>query len=103
MFNIQRDRVIEKIYLGRQDGLPSDRPVVDIVGIPFAERISRFHAVLSWNARENNYTIADNNSTNGTILINGKALIPQQPYPLHTGDRLEFGKEQKLVFTVEIN
>ena len=102
VFNIERHRVIEKIYLGRQDGLPSDRPIVDITDVPFAERISRFHAALSWNASENKYTIADNNSTNGTIL-NGKALIPQQPYPLHTGDRLEFGREQKLVFTVEIN
>ena len=102
VFDIKHHQAIEKIYLGRQDGLPSDRPVVDIVDVPFAERISRFHAALSWNTKENTYTIADNNSTNGTIL-NGKVLIPQQTYPLHTGDRLELGREQKLIFTIEIN
>ncbi len=101
-FTIDRYRAIDKIYLGRQDGIKSDRQVVDIGEIPFGERISRHHAYIIWNNNLNSFTIGDDNSTNGTIL-NGQSLIPQRPYTLHTGDRLEFGREQKVVFTVEIN
>lgn len=101
-FTIDRYRAVGKIYLGRLDGIESDRPTVDLSGIPFAERISRHHAYVMWDNHLNSFTIGDDNSTNGTIL-NGQSLNPQQPYTLHTGDRLEFGREQKVVFTVEIN
>lgn len=101
-FIIDRYRAIDKIYLGRQDGIESDRQIVDISGIPFVERVSRHHAYVVWDDRLNSFTIGDDNSTNGTIL-NGQSLTPQRPYTLHTGDRLEFGREQKVVFTIEIN
>ena len=75
---------------------------VDLSGIPFDERISRHHAYVMWDNHLNSFTIGDDNSTNGTML-NGQSLIPQRPYTLHTGDRLEFGREQKVVFTVKID
>ncbi len=101
-FTIDRYRAVDKIYLGRLDGFESDRPTVDLSGIPFAERISRHHAYVVWDEKFNSFTISDDRSTNGTIL-NGQSLNPRQPYTLHIGDRLEFGREQKVVFTIEIN
>ena len=100
-FTISRDSAMNKIYLGRQDGLPSDRNVIDISGIPFSERVSRLHAYVTWDSYRNGFTIVDDNSTNGTIL-NSQPLTPQEPYPLNTGDRLEFGREHKVIFQVEI-
>ncbi len=101
-FTIDRYRAMNKMYLGRQDGIPSDRNVIDVSGIPFVERVSRLHAYVTWDNNLNSFTIVDDNSTNGTIL-NGQSLIPQQPYPLKAGDRLEFGREHKVIFTVEIS
>ena len=101
-FTIDRYNAVNKIYLGRQEGARSDRQVIDISNIPYAERISRLHAYVTWDNNLNSYTIADNDSTNGTIL-NGKSLTPHQPYSLRRGDRLEFGREHKVVFTIEIN
>lgn len=97
-FTIDRYSAANKMYLGRQDGY-GDRNMLDLSSVPFAERISRVHAYITCD--RNNFAIVDDNSRNGTIL-NGKSLTPQQPYPLHTGDRLEFGREQKVIFTVEI-
>ena len=101
-FTIDSYRAIDKIYLGRQDGIQSDRPIVDIGVVPFGERISRFHAYITWDSQANSFAIGDDRSTNGTIL-NGQTITPQQSYPLHTGDRLEFGREHKVIFTIEIN
>lgn len=101
-FTIDQNSAINKMYLGRQDGIPSDRPVIDVSGIPFAERVSRLHAYVTWDSYNNSFTIVDDNSTNGTIL-NSKTLTPQQSYPLRTGDRLEFGREHKVIFRVEIS
>lgn len=101
-FAIDSYGATSKIYLGRQDGIKSDRSIVDVGEIPFGERISRFHAYIIWDNHLNSFTVSDNNSTNGTIL-NGQSLVPLQAYTLHTGDRLEFGREHKVIFTIEIN
>lgn len=100
-FTIERYSAINKIYLGRQDGISIDPSVIDVSKIPFSERVSRLHAYVTWDNNRNIFTIVDNNSTNGTIL-NGQTLNPQQPYPLNTGDRLEFGREHRVIFTIEI-
>ncbi len=100
-FTIDRYSAINKIYLGRQEGIPRDVPVKDLSELPFAERISHLHAYVTWDNNRNSFTITDNESTNGTIL-NGQSLTPRQPYPLNPGDRLEFGREQKIIFQVEI-
>ncbi|MDJ0632287.1 MAG: FHA domain-containing protein [Xenococcaceae cyanobacterium MO_188.B29] len=100
-FTIDSDSATNKIYLGRQVAIPSVS-VIDMSDLPFAERISHLHAYVTWDNNRNCFTITDNDSTNGTIL-NGKSLIPQQPYPLNPGDRLEFGREHKIIFTGEIS
>ena len=101
-FTIDQNSAMNKMYLGRQDGIPSDRPVIDVSSVPFAERVSRLHAYVTWDSYTNSFTIVDDNSTNGTIL-NNQTLTPQQSYPLKTGDRLEFGREHKVIFRVEIS
>ena len=100
-FTIDRYSASNKMYLGRQEGAQSDRPVIDISTVPYSERISRLHAYITWDNSRNSFTIVDDNSTNGTIL-NGQSLTPLQSYPLQSGDRLEFGREHKVIFTVQI-
>ena len=102
-FTIDKETAINKIYLGRPDyseSLPA--AVIDLSTIPYGERISRSHAYVYWDVHQQCYMIVDNNSTNGTIL-NGISLIANQPYPLKQGDKIALGKEQKVVFTIEIN
>ena len=100
-FTIDRYNAMNKMYLGRQEGFQGDHPIIDISDIPFADRVSRFHAYFTWDHNRNSFTIVDNKSTNGTIL-NGQPLIPQQSYPLHNGDCIEFGREHKVILKVEI-
>ncbi|MDJ0678726.1 MAG: FHA domain-containing protein [Xenococcaceae cyanobacterium MO_167.B52] len=102
VFVIDQNSAMNKMYLGRQDGIPSERPVIDVSTVPFAERVSRLHAYVTWDNYTNSFTIVDDNSTNGTIL-NNQTLTPQQSYPLKTGDRLEFGREHKVIFRIEIS
>ena len=100
-YTIQRHAAVDKVYLGRHDGLVTTQSLIDLYKIPYSERISRFHAYISWDDNLGSYVIADNNSTNSTIL-NSQTLKPQQSYPLNEGDCLELGREHKVVFTVEI-
>lgn len=51
--------------------------------------VSRRHAIL--NAAINPPTLVDLDSYNGTF-INGVKLIPQQPYPLNSGDEIRLGR-----------
>ena len=100
-FTIARHSAMNKIYIGRQEGISSEPNFVDVSNISFAERVSRRHAYITWDSSSNSFTIADNESTNGTIL-NGRSLTPHQSYSLKRGDRLEFGREHKVIFTVDI-
>ena len=61
-----------------------------------AEGVSRFHAKIEW--KEEQYFITDLNSTNGTML-NGCLLNAHESEALHTGDRIQFAK-QNYVFLV---
>ena len=56
--------------------------------------VSRVHALL---LRENSeYKVEDLNSTNGT-WVNGKVLIPREPYVLKEGDKVRFA-EMEYIF-----
>lgn len=100
-YTIQHHAALDKVYLGRHDGLATTQSLIDLYQIPYSERISRFHAYISWDANLSSYAIVDDSSTNGTIL-NGRALTPKQSYPLKEGDRLELGREHKVVFTIKL-
>lgn len=54
----------------------------------FDAGISRRHAIIS--LRGNICVVEDLESSNGTF-INGRRLLPHQPFPLHTNDELRFG------------
>ena len=57
--------------------------------------VSRVHAIIR-KARDG-YEIMDMGSSNGTWLENQR-LIPNQPYPLESGDRIRIGRLNILVF-----
>lgn len=56
--------------------------------------VSRVHALLL--REDSEYMVEDLNSTNGT-WVNGKALIPREPYSLKEGDRVRFA-EMEYIF-----
>lgn len=57
-------------------------------------QVSRHHAVIRWDGQ--NCTVTDLGSSNKTF-VNGQPLVPHQPQPLHSGDRIRFGPDAKFV------
>jgi hypothetical protein len=57
--------------------------------------ISRVHAMIRQS--KGKYQIMDLESSNGTWLENQR-LVPKQPYPLESGDRIRIGRLNILVF-----
>lgn len=55
------------------------------------KRVSRRHASII--CKDSSYFVVDRGSTNHTFL-NGKQLVPNQEYPLHSGDSIRFGPEE---------
>lgn len=77
-----------EIVLGR--GGTSNMPDIDLLtdqGVLLG--VSRKHAVIR--RTEDGYYLVDLNSTNGTWL-NGKMLVPNQSYRLHSGDQVRLGQ-----------
>lgn len=101
-FSIYEKTAHKKFYIGRRGGRKNPQPEIDLTDIPYSERISRPHAHIIWDDRANSYMFVDENSTNGSIL-NGEFLEPFKYYPLQHLDRLELGREQMVIFTVELN
>jgi hypothetical protein len=56
--------------------------------------VSRRHALIR--RTDHGYEILDLGSTNGTYQ-NNQPLIPKQPYPLESGDRIRLGRMQLFV------
>ncbi|SRR5258707_5791402 len=87
----KRDTVIrvgltDHLVIGRADPIVGYRPDLDLT--PFGAHeagVSRRHAAID--AVQGGLYVADLGSTNGTWL-NGRALIPQQPYRLQAGDKV---------------
>jgi ABC transport system ATP-binding/permease protein len=75
----------KELTIGNGNGVP-----VDIV-LPFAT-LSRKHATLFVDPN-GLVEISDNNSTNGTYLNKGR-LQPQQKYPLHANDVINFASPE---------
>ena len=88
----------EKAFiLGRVSAeIKTAEPLVDLT--PFEALslgISRIHAIIRHT--KGGYQITDLESSNGTWLENQR-LIPNQPYPLESGDRIRVGRLNILVF-----
>ena len=78
-------------------GKPNDRvpPDIDISGFPNSQIVSRVHADII--KHENSYYIEDTGSANGTY-INHTPLPVGNRHRLKSGDRIAFGKEDKVSF-----
>ncbi len=85
----------KQVVLGRKtEG--ETKPIIDLTSLNgFALGVSRHHVVLR--SSDKGYTIMDLNSSNGTWM-DGKILIPAEPYDLHSGATLQLGR-LKLVVT----
>ena len=88
----------EKTFiLGRISAeIKTPEPLVDLT--PFdalSLGISRVHAMIR--QTKEGYQITDLESSNGTWLEN-KRLVPKEPYPLDSGDRIRIGRLNILVF-----
>jgi hypothetical protein len=71
-------------------------PLVDLTELDALELgVSRVHAMIR--RAKNGYQIIDLESSNGTWLENQR-LIPKQPYPLDSGDRIRLGRLNMLAF-----
>jgi hypothetical protein len=79
----------EKFILGRAaEGVRE--PIVDLSAFgAYGLGVSRLHVFVQ--KTESGYEIRDMNSTNGTYL-NDESLVPNQVYPLRSGDRIRMGK-----------
>lgn len=74
-------------------------PLIDLTELDALELgISRTHAMIR--RSKGGYQIIDLESSNGTWLENQR-LIPKQPYPLDSGDRIRLGRLNILVFIPE--
>jgi pSer/pThr/pTyr-binding forkhead associated (FHA) protein len=60
--------------------------------------ISRVHAMIR--QLNGKYELIDLGSSNGTWLEN-KRLVPKQPYPLESGDRIRVGRLNILIFYLQ--
>ncbi len=80
----------ERVSVGRY--LPEgggSKPDMNLYSLPESHTVSRMHAAFTWT--DNNSTLTDLNSTNGTFL-NGQRLEPDKPVPVNDGDAVLFGK-----------
>lgn len=87
-------RTEDEFLIGRLGDDPSE-PLVDLAEVEgFTLGISRRHVMIR--AAGEGYEIIDLNSKNGTWL-DGKRLVPNQPYALPSGARLLLGRMDFIV------
>lgn len=83
-------------------GKPNDTipPEIDLSIYPDGDVVSRMHANL-WTENDRDYYLLDVGSSNGTF-INGAQLEPKQKVTLKNGDRIDFGRDQKVSLIFEM-
>ena len=85
-----------QLVIGRQS---SDRVQPDIAFAAHYKKVGRMHACLK---RQNNKVyLVDLGSANGTT-VNGKVLIPNQPYELNNEDQIGFVASDPIGYKVVI-
>jgi pSer/pThr/pTyr-binding forkhead associated (FHA) protein len=93
-----------EVRVGRRSVSRGLVPEIDLTGPPSDPGVSRLHVVLL-RAADGTWTALDPGSENGTLL-NGAELPPDQPVPLHDGDRIHLGAWTQLTIsatTVQVN
>ncbi|MDJ0798975.1 MAG: FHA domain-containing protein [Calothrix sp. MO_167.B12] len=78
-------------------GKPNEQkqPDIDVSHLPDADIISRHHAEIR--IEGNTYYLQDLGSSNGTY-IHQTQLEPNTPYQLNLGDKIDFGRGNKVTF-----
>ena len=91
-----------EVYLGCFDENLQGNVAVDInlKKFPNSERVSRKHAFIRWDMRDNCYCFVDNGSANKSF-INEQQVEAQKPYRLQSQDQLRLA-HNGVCFTVEI-
>lgn len=85
-----------EITLGRSGASSLSLPDVDLsIDHGVLLGVSRQHAVIR--RTDEGYFIEDLGSTNGT-WVNGKAMLPYKPYPLHNGDQVGLAEQILFVY-----
>jgi hypothetical protein len=95
-FDLPNDNTI--VFIGKQD-IPQSTDI-DVSNLPNQEIVSRLHATIE--IQDNHYYLKDLGSANGTFL-NKIKLIPHQDYKLTFSDKIELGKDGKVVFLFQQN
>ena len=85
-FNLQRDSNV----VGRTDPLSNIFPEVDLSRFDPQTKVSRRHARI-WRDGES-FMVEDLGSVNGTVINDIIKLVPRQPRPLDSGDRIKLGE-----------
>jgi hypothetical protein len=80
------------IVFGRRDAATGTIPDVDLTMFAgYRMGVSRRHAEVRINSKDNSLELWDLGSSNGTFQ-NGDRLIAHRPYPLTDGDQIRFGQ-----------
>ncbi len=103
LFHVQSNTYIDLpfnlpiIHIGK----PNDRipPNIDVSHLPNSDVVSRVHANIR--VEGGNYFLEDAGSANGTYL-NHTLLAPLTRYSLKVGDRIDFGKDNKVTFLFQL-
>ena len=105
LINLENGQMItrqeEKAFiLGRASAeIKTNETLVDLTQFGALELgISRVHAMIRQS--KGGYQLIDFESSNGTWLENQR-LVPKQPYPLESGDRIRVGRLNILVFYMQ--
>jgi hypothetical protein len=90
-YKIQPQRFRHETVIGRSEG-STMKPDLDLSGHNASEMgVSRLHAALQYNAKNNLLSVSDMKSANGTF-INGQKLFPGEVRVLRDGDELRLGR-----------
>lgn len=88
---------LDEIHIGK----PNDKvtPDIELSGFPHSQVVSRVHARII--RKNDDFYIEDSGSANGTY-INHTPLPLGNRHRLKSGDRIAFGKEDKVSFIFEL-
>jgi ribosomal protein L40E len=103
LLHVQTDTAIELVATSGviHMGKPNDRipPDIDLAGYPNSEIVSRIHADIR--IEGDAYYIEDVGSSNGTY-VNNSPLAVGSRHRLRPGDRIAFGKGDKVSFLFQV-
>lgn len=96
--SVELPQSLSVVHIGKPNNqIPPD---LDLTGFPNSEIVSRIHADIR--VEGDTYYIEDMGSSNGTY-INHTPLLPGNRHRLRPGDRIAFGKGDKVTFVFQLS